>query len=126
MKLRSQLSERSCSRKLWLTAAALILVAGVVDLSTLAKNAQYYSGANPLHNLSVATKMNVGKAPVVFSNWVPQPTAPAVAVPIRVERGQVLEPAILPLSRIAIALSMQHRSPPFVIRAATPRFPSIS
>src|SRR4029077_21012360 len=52
----------------WISAsAALVLVFAIAALSTVAKNGQYFPEANPAHQVSISTKMNVAHAPIFIS-----------------------------------------------------------
>lgn len=90
----------------------VVLLFAVAGLATLAKNGQYFPSANPAHQVSISTKLNVASARVSLAIDDVQPAIPvALAMPLfTVTPLEPFEPS-LP-SRLASTISMQHRSPP--------------
>lgn len=89
-----------------------MLVVAVTGLSTIAKEAQYFSRMSPIRTVSVSTKMEVTPAPVTFAEDPLRPICHIVRPQPRIQTARVEETTIAPPPRIALALSMQHRSPP--------------
>jgi hypothetical protein len=95
------------------TAMVFLLLVAVAGLSTIAKDSQYFPRTDPVRHASLSTKMKVAHAPVVISGDKLQPIA-RVVPPLRAVRVTRLEQfETAPLLRISVAVSMQHRSPPF-------------
>jgi hypothetical protein len=97
---------------MWLAVAVVMLVVAVTGLSTIAKEAQYFTRTNPIRTVSVSTKMEVTRAPVTFAGDPLRPIAHIVQPKPPIQAARVEETAIAPPPRIALALSRQHRSPP--------------
>ena len=97
---------------LWLRVAAVVLLIGVAGLSTLAKNGQYYPGAQPVKYVSLSTKMDVTPAPTALEPVRQQPATKLVP-PHPVSLASLREDlAAPPIERVGVTVSMQHRSPP--------------
>jgi hypothetical protein len=96
------------------TVVFLILVS-VVALSTLAKDGQYFPKTNPVRHVSISTKMNLAHTPIVPDGARSQAVA-RISPPqpsIGITRIETSEP--IPMQRIGIVVSLQHRSPPVFI-----------
>jgi hypothetical protein len=108
-------AEQKNEKRIWLRAGAVILLVAVASLSTLAKNSPYYPRGSQIKYVSIASKMKVANAPVVFG-WVPVqpesrlvPPPPAYSAPVRVEPPA---PSIQP---IGLLVSPLHRPPPAIL-----------
>lgn len=112
MPINSRWMRRHSRRQIWLAAAIVMLVVAVAGLSTLAKKAQYFSRTNPIRNISISTKMEVTRAAIVLAGEPLQPVAHIVQPQPPIQATGVEVVAIAPTPRIAVAVSMQHRSPP--------------
>jgi len=96
-------------------AVVFLLLVSVAALSTLAKDGQYFPQSNPARQVSLSTKMNFTHAPIVPDGARSQAVA-RISPPqpsIRITRIERLEP--IPMQRIGIIVSLQHRSPPVSI-----------
>ena len=95
-----------------LRLAILGLLIAVAGLATLAKNGQYFPNANPAHQVSISTKLNVASAKISVVVHDVQPAIPVVLArpPITATRLELFEPA-LP-NRTATSIHKQLRSPP--------------
>jgi hypothetical protein len=92
------------------TIALLLVVAGFI---THAKTCWYYSPSNPVHYLSIASKAKVAHAPADFGYERPWlPVIRSVQAPPVTHSRRPDENEILPIQRISITISLQHRSPP--------------
>ena len=93
----------------------LFLLIAVAGLSTLAKNSLYYPQSSSVRYVSIASKMNVVHAPTTIDQ-TPLESAVRVAAPRpvipAVHRDQ---PEVPSVPRIALAVCLQHRSPPACI-----------
>jgi len=99
-------------RHLWLVVSIILLAVAVVGLSTVAKQGQYSSKADPIRNISISTKMDVTRVPAVLAKAPLQPLARIVLVEPPVQASRVEHVIVAPISRVAVAVSMRHRSPP--------------
>ena len=95
-----------------LRLAVVALLLGVAALATLAKNGQYFPQANPAHQVSISTKLNVVSTKITVAIQQVQPAIPVIpARPlISPTHLELFEPA--PPNRIATATCTQLRSPP--------------
>lgn len=84
----------------------------VAGLATLAKNGQYFPNANPAHQVSISTKLNVAYVKISVAVHHVQPAIPVVlARPlISATHLELFEPA-LP-NRTATSICTPLRSPP--------------
>ena len=87
----------------------------VVGLATLAKKGQYFPKTDPIRNISISTKMDVTRVPAILAKAPLQPVARIVLVQPPVQAGRVEQITVAPISRVAVAVSMQHRSPPALL-----------
>lgn len=94
-------------------ALLALLLFAVPTLATLAKNSWYLPQSNPGHYLNIASKMQVRHCSIVFEKAPLQPAA-------KLEPPQPLVQSIpnidseLPKPSIAVTVSVQHRSPPYL------------
>jgi len=92
--------------------AVFVLLLGLANLATMAKNGQYYPTANPARQVSLSTKMNDTHAPVAPVRAPLEKVARTVpAKPCPTIRRQT-QPKPLPVQAIGITVTLQHRSPP--------------
>ena len=93
-------------------AVVFLLLVSVAALSTLAKDGQYFPKANPARYVSISTTMNLAHAPIVPDGARSQliarisPPQPSIGI-ARIEASE-----LIPIQRIAVTVSLQHRSPP--------------
>lgn len=113
----SRTGRGSFSRHVCVRAGLVLLLIAVAGLSTLAKDAQYFPKTNPVWNVSISTKMNLKHAPVVANPERPQMVAKTAPPRPSVRDRRIEQLSIAPIMQIAVAVSMQHRSP---------RLPSLS
>jgi hypothetical protein len=96
----------------WMRVCVVLLLISVAGLSTVAKDGQYFPKTNPARFLSMSTKMNLTHAPIVLDGARTQPVV-RIAPPlpsVRITRIERSEP--VPVQRISVRVSLQHRSPP--------------
>jgi len=91
----------------------VLLFFAVPTLSTLAKNSWYLPQSNPGHYLNIASKMQMPHCPAVFENKLLDAVARFVPLQPLTRRTRESEPQPV-VSSIAVAVSLQHRSPPFI------------
>jgi nitrogen fixation-related uncharacterized protein len=95
--------------------AIVLLLVGLAGLATAAKDGQYYPKANPAHQVSVSTKMNVNSIPVVSSQTPLQKVAQVVVSKPRPSMHRPAEAEVPRSEPISVTVSLQHRSPPAVL-----------
>jgi len=101
-----------CYRVVFSKFALIFLLFGLAGLATAAKDAQYYPKANPARHVSLATKLNVQHAPVVFGRTHLEKVAQIIAAKPRPIIRRLPEPELLLIEPVAITVTLQHRSPP--------------
>lgn len=91
----------------------MLLLFAVPTLATLAKNSWYLPQSNPGHYLNIASKMRVPHCPTILEKAPLRAIVKFVPTPAvsRSTRERDSEPRI---PSIALTISLQHRSPPFI------------
>jgi len=101
---------RSCP--IFSKAAIILLLVSLAGLATIAKDGQYYRGANFAHQSSLSTKMNVTLTSAVLGSApLERVTRTTVEKPRPAARVRK-EPEAPPAEPIRLLLSVRHRSPP--------------
>jgi hypothetical protein len=93
----------------------ILLLFTVAGLFTLAKTGQYYPTSNPAQHISVSIKMNVVHSSLEAAE---EPLQPVIRFllsqpPVGPRLIQSDEPS--PVVPVGVTVSMQHRSPPYVL-----------
>lgn len=96
--------------------AIVLLLVGLAGLATVAKDGQYYPKANPVHQVSLSTKMNLNTVPVLLIHTPLQRVARIFAAKPRASIRRPIEPEVPLIQPIAVTVSLQHRSPPSLPR----------
>jgi energy-converting hydrogenase Eha subunit F len=92
--------------------AIVLLLLGLANLATMAKNGQYYPTPNPARQVSLSTKMNDGHAPVAPVRAPLEKVARIMPPKPRPIVRRQAEPRRLLIRTIGITATPQHRSPP--------------
>jgi len=115
MQMSSDPLRRHWQLKMGLSIAVVMLVIAVAGLSTAAKNGQYFSPKSPIRSISISTKMNVTRTPVVFTGEPVQPVARIVHLQPPIQASRLEEAVISPVPRVTVTASTRHRAPPIPI-----------
>ena len=100
------------SRSLFAKLSILALLVAVAGFSTAAKNSCYYSRSNPVHYLSIASKMKVVHAAPVLDRTALEPVARCVPARPECDAARRDRRESPPVRQISVRVSLQHRSPP--------------
>ena len=93
--------------------ATVVLLLVVAGFTTHAKTCWYYSPSNPVHYISMASKAKVAHAPADLDQQrALEPVIRFVPIPPANDSHRENENEILPIPRISVTISLQHRSPP--------------
>jgi hypothetical protein len=94
-------------------ALLTLLLFAVPTLATLAKNSWYLPQSNPGHYLNIASKMQVRHGGIILEKTPLQATVKLEPPQPLLQRIPEAE-SVLPKPSIAVTVSLQHRSPPFL------------
>jgi hypothetical protein len=112
---KSLLRNRASDRRLCLKVGTLLLLVAIAGFSTLAKNSQYFSKSNPAHYINISSKMKVTVSPAVIDREPIRHVARFIVPQPQTRMHRVVREEIPPLPAIAVTVSLQHRSPPFLL-----------
>lgn len=108
-----ELPRRKPSKKMLGRLATVILLLVVAGFTTHAKTCWYCAPSNPVHYLSMTSKATIAYAPADFDQQrALEPVIRFVPLPPVSDSHRHKEYEILPMQRISITVSLQHRSPP--------------
>ncbi len=93
-------------------ATVILLLLAVAGLSTLAKTSQYFPQSHPTHYVNISNKMKAAQ-PVVLEQVPLYPVAKVVPPQPRAPRNHRIEKIPVSCTSIGVAVSTQHRSPPY-------------
>jgi hypothetical protein len=102
-------------RRLVHKGAILLLLLGLANLATMAKDGQYYPTPNPARHVSLSIRMNDTHAPVALVRTPLEMVARRVPPRPRPIIRKPREPQPLPIETIGITVTLQHRSPPALL-----------
>jgi hypothetical protein len=105
---------RNHSQRIAARTAILLLLVALVGLSALARHSQYLPKSDPTHYFSNSTKMEIVHLPVLF---FPSAIFPARVVPDEpaFQRSPREASQRIGIPQIGLVVSLQHRSPPFLL-----------
>ena len=111
----TRLFGRGLSHSIFAKIAILALLVLVAGFATAAKHSWYYSESHPAHYLSISSKMKVAHAGGVFVRTNTEPVA-KIASPQQERKSTRRDrPETPPIRQISVRVSLQHRSPPFLL-----------
>jgi hypothetical protein len=108
----SKRAPRKLSRRLLARVAALLMIVGVVGLSTVAKNTGYLPNSNPAHYISAASKMSPVHSPDFLDRLTLHPISKLIPQKPPSRETHRNDPELPPINQIVPISIYQHRPPP--------------